>query len=108
MRLPEKENPAPVVATGNGANSYHAQQHDNPKFKHPRCKTQPAQAKARPTLNRSTFRTSRLLDFASEKELIAQTGHRPEAWPVVVLKRELRWDTVLQEIARSDHDDGAP
>ncbi len=23
-------------------------------------------------------------------------------------KRELRWDTVLQEIARSDHDDGAP
>ena len=28
------------------------------------------------TLERTTFRTSRLLDFASEKELVAQTGHR--------------------------------
>ena len=37
-------------------------------------------------LQRETFRTSRLLDFASEKELIAQTGHRPERWPLVVLK----------------------
>ena len=37
-------------------------------------------------LERATFRTSRLLDFCSEKELIAQTGHRPEAWPLVVLK----------------------
>ncbi len=37
-------------------------------------------------LERATFRTSRQLDFCSEKELIAQTGHRPEAWPLVVLK----------------------
>ena len=37
-------------------------------------------------LERATFRTSRLLDFCSEKELIAQTGHRPEAWPLVVLQ----------------------
>ena len=37
-------------------------------------------------LERATFRTSRLLDFCSEKELIAQTGHRPEAWPLVVFK----------------------
>ena len=37
-------------------------------------------------LDRTTFRTSRLLDFCSEKELIAQTGHRPEDWPLVVLK----------------------
>ena len=29
-------------------------------------------------LHRTTFRTSRLLDFASQKELIAQTGHQPE------------------------------
>ena len=29
-----------------------------------------------PALRRSTFRTSRLLDFASEKELVAQTGHQ--------------------------------
>ena len=37
-------------------------------------------------LERSTFRTSRLLDFCSQKELVAQTGHRPEAWPLVLLK----------------------
>jgi DNA topoisomerase VI subunit B len=37
-------------------------------------------------LNRTTFRTSRLLDFASEKELVAQTGHRREQWPLVILK----------------------
>ncbi len=38
------------------------------------------------TLDRTTFRTSRLLDFCSRKELIAQTGHRPDAWPLVILK----------------------
>ena len=37
-------------------------------------------------LNRTTLRTSRLLDFCSRKELIAQTGHQPDAWPLVVLK----------------------
>ena len=39
-----------------------------------------------PQLHRATLRTSRLLDFCSRKELIAQTGHQPEAWPLVVLK----------------------
>src|SRR4051794_13919027 len=39
-----------------------------------------------PTLQRATLRTSRLLDFASEKELVAQTGHRPSDWPLVILK----------------------
>jgi DNA topoisomerase VI subunit B len=38
------------------------------------------------TLERTTFQTSRLLDFASEKELVAQTGHQKDAWPVVLLK----------------------
>ena len=38
------------------------------------------------TLNRTTLRTSRLLDFCSGKELIAQTGHEPRDWPLVVLK----------------------
>ncbi len=37
-------------------------------------------------LERTTFRTSRLLDFCSRKELIAQTGHPPEEWPLVLLK----------------------
>jgi DNA topoisomerase VI subunit B len=40
-------------------------------------------------LERTTFRTSRLLDFASEKELVAQVGHARTAWPVVVLKELL-------------------
>src|SRR5918996_5995391 len=38
------------------------------------------------TLERTTFRTSRLLEFCSRKELVAQTGHEPDAWPLVVLK----------------------
>ena len=37
-------------------------------------------------LNRTTLRTSRLMEFCSRKELIAQTGHQPDAWPVVILK----------------------
>jgi len=45
-----------------------------------------ADAKRGPVLQRETFRTSRLLDFCNEKELIAQTGHRPAQWPLVVLK----------------------
>lgn len=39
-----------------------------------------------PTLARTTFRTSRVLEFCSRKELVAQTGHEPDAWPLVVLK----------------------
>jgi DNA topoisomerase VI subunit B len=39
-----------------------------------------------PRLSRTTFRTSRLLDFFSEKELVAQIGHPKEQWPLVVLK----------------------
>ena len=34
-------------------------------------------------LDRTILRTSRLLDFCSRKELIAQTGHQPDAWPLV-------------------------
>jgi DNA topoisomerase VI subunit B len=40
-------------------------------------------------LERTTFRTSRLLDFCNRKELIAQTGHQPDAWPLVALKELL-------------------
>ena len=38
------------------------------------------------TLSRATFRTSRLLDFCSEKELTAQTGHARGDWPLVAIK----------------------
>ena len=44
---------------------------------------------AQQTLERLTFRTSRSLDFCSEKELIAQTGHGPADWPLVVIKELL-------------------
>lgn len=37
-------------------------------------------------LKRTTFTTSRQLDFFSEKELAAQTGHPMEDWPLVILK----------------------
>jgi DNA topoisomerase VI subunit B len=35
---------------------------------------------------RTAFTTDRSLEFLSRKELIAQTGHEPESWPLVVLK----------------------
>jgi len=38
------------------------------------------------SLERIALRTSRLMDFCSRKELIAQTGHQPDTWPLVVLK----------------------
>ena len=41
---------------------------------------------ATPLLVREAFRTSRLADFASRKELVAQTGHPVEEWPLVVVK----------------------
>jgi len=37
-------------------------------------------------LKRTTIATSRLMDFCSEKELVAQTGHQRAAWPLVILK----------------------
>ncbi|MGH6898234.1 MAG: ATP-binding protein [Geminicoccaceae bacterium] len=37
-------------------------------------------------LNRTTFTTSRLLEFCSSKELTAQTGHEPDDWPLVIIK----------------------
>src|SRR4051794_28335457 len=35
---------------------------------------------------RLTFKTSRLLEFCSQRELVAQTGHPVENWPVVIGK----------------------
>jgi DNA topoisomerase VI subunit B len=39
-----------------------------------------------PKLVRTTFRTSRELDFFSEKELVTQTGHEIGDWPLVIAK----------------------
>jgi DNA topoisomerase VI subunit B len=37
-------------------------------------------------LAREVYRTSRLLDFASRRELTAQIGHQPQQWPQVAIK----------------------
>jgi hypothetical protein len=37
-------------------------------------------------LDRTTFKTSREMDFFSEKELVTQTGHDIEQWPLVIVK----------------------
>jgi hypothetical protein len=42
-----------------------------------------------PGLIREAFKTSRLADFASQKELVTQTGHPVEDWPLVVLKESV-------------------
>jgi DNA topoisomerase VI subunit B len=39
-----------------------------------------------PRLRRETFKTSRLSEFCSERELIALTGHGVESWPAVIMK----------------------
>src|SRR5437868_3162905 len=39
-----------------------------------------------PKLNRTTFRTTREMDFFSEKELITQTSHGVVEWPFVFVK----------------------
>ena len=42
-----------------------------------------------------TFRTSRLLDFSSRRELTAQIGHEPEWWPAVAAWYDLERFTRL-------------
>jgi hypothetical protein len=37
-------------------------------------------------IDRVTFFTSRLMEFCTEKELVAQTGHESFEWPLVVVK----------------------
>jgi hypothetical protein len=46
----------------------------------------PTSSLAGHTLQRETFRTSRLLDFCNEPELVKQIGHPSDRWPLVVLK----------------------
>jgi DNA topoisomerase VI subunit B len=46
----------------------------------------PRDALAPALLARTTFRTSRALDFSTRQELTAQTGHPEEDWPLVALK----------------------
>src|SRR5262245_56099735 len=45
-----------------------------------------ASKRSAPLLERATFKISRLAEFCGEKELVAQTGHSTEDWPLVLLK----------------------
>jgi DNA topoisomerase VI subunit B len=56
-----------------------------------------------PKLARTTFTTSRLLEFCSQKELVLQTGHPVEQWPLVALK-----ELVDNAIDASEEADIAP
>lgn len=53
-----------------------------------------------PRLNRQTFKTSREMDFFSQKELVTQTGHDASEWPLVFLKEMI--DNALD--ACDEHD----
>jgi hypothetical protein len=53
-----------------------------------------------PKLNRTTFKTSREMDFFSEKELVTQTGHEIEDWPLVFLKETI--DNALDACEEAD------
>jgi hypothetical protein len=39
-----------------------------------------------PSAARTTFSTSRLLEFASVRELVAQTGTSPDDWPLMLVR----------------------
>ncbi len=53
-----------------------------------------------PILERTTFKTSRLLEFCSEKELTNQLGHERDKWPPVILKELL--DNALDACEETD------
>ena len=55
-------------------------------------------------LNRTTFRTSREMDFFSEKELTTQTGHSIDEWPHVVVKELV--DNALDACETGGHSAG--
>ena len=51
-------------------------------------------------LERTTFRTSREMDFFSAKELVTQTGHSVDEWPLVILKELI--DNALDAAEEAD------
>ena len=51
-----------------------------------KAEARPKRPRSESTLQRTTFLTSRQMDFFSEKELVTQTGHEIEDWPLVFIK----------------------
>jgi hypothetical protein len=71
----------PLLGDGSPENCQSQAAKDNPKDKgSPRALQAPA------TLERLVFQTSRLAEFCSQKELVNQTGHGVDDWPLVILK----------------------
>lgn len=60
----------------------------------------PNPEKPAPRLERTTFRTSREMDFFSVKELVTQTGHEIREWPLVILKELI--DNALDACEEAD------
>jgi len=52
-------------------------------------KGQAANGKSEPKLTRVAFKVSRLMEFCTERELVNQTGHAVQEWPLVVAKELL-------------------
>ncbi len=71
--------------------------------KNNRSQTKKKQAFSRPsksTFSRTTFRTKRDMDFFSARELVTQTGHDEEEWPLVFLKEAI--DNALDACEETD------
>jgi hypothetical protein len=73
-----------AMARGETADLNIAERHPDPNII---AKANARTAAGRP--HRETFRTSRLLEFCSIKELTAQTGHDPIDWPLCIAKELL-------------------
>jgi hypothetical protein len=70
-----------------------------PTISKDRAPSAPA-ARPAPKLERTTFRTSREMDFFNEKELVTQTGHPRNEWPLVIVKELL--DNALDACEEAD------
>lgn len=73
---------------------------ENVKSERPRRRKNQGLRRGEPKLERTTFRTSREMDFFSEKELVTQTGHSVSEWPFVFLKETI--DNALDACEESD------
>jgi hypothetical protein len=60
--------------------------------------------RSEPRLDRTTFTTSRLLDFCNERELTAQIGHPIADWPLVIVKSlpTTPWTPARRQVSRGD------
>lgn len=62
---------------------------------HGDTKARKTRAKGLQKLTRVPFKVSRLMEFCTERELVNQTGHKADEWPLVVLKELV--DNALDE-----------